>query len=528
MKKNITAFLFFINFITFSQKYNIVEFSTETEINNFKSKFSEINLIPTYKIDDKKFDELKNDAIKVTGNDENILKLKKNYYISINDSTVINYLKNNKIKFFKTHDVPIPPPSDIPPATPSFVIQQSYLGANPGLNVEAVWQLGHSGQNCKIHLIEYGFNKSHEEFNNTNCNIATDMTVNSSATTDYTEHGTATMGVLYGHNGNYGVTGISYGVQQVILYPEWQESGYDRVNAITKALNNSSIGDIIVFEMQTFGYGSTATEPKFVPAEYEVSVWNLTKALTDSGRIVVAAAGNGSEDLDHSNYSNYLNLGDSGSIIVGGGTPDLNHEISTYISTYGSRVDVQGWHTNVRSTGALPGFLITLIGNDFNQSYMNFSGTSSATAQVGGVATLLQSFHKSLNNNWLTSQQLRTILKNTGIPQGGDLTKNIGPLPNTLTALNYIQQNLNSKSFLKNDFMIYPNPTKNKFNILRENSNPFQLKIFDITGKLIFSKSIINNSSYENEIDISDLSLGIYLMKIEFDNQIITKKIIKE
>ena len=76
------------------------------------------------------------------------------------------YFSSNKI---------VPPPGDILPTTPNFIDQQSYLQANPGLNVEAVWNLGFTGQNITIHNIEYGFNKNHEEFNNSNCNQIIDL-----------------------------------------------------------------------------------------------------------------------------------------------------------------------------------------------------------------------------------------------------------------------------------------------------------------------------------------------------------------
>jgi hypothetical protein len=343
------------------------------------------------------------------------------------------------------------------------------------------------------------------------------------------------MGVLFGHNGIYGVTGIAHGAAQVWLYPEWQQSGYSRTNAITQALNNSTIGDVIVFEMQAYGLNGTVSNPRFVPAEYDILVWNLTKALTDSGRIVVAAAGNGYQDLDSSDYQAYMNYGDSGAIIVGGGTANTTHAIFppyvsggvTYTSTYGSRVDVQGWFENVRSTGAIPGSGFTLVGSDFNQSYMTFTGTSSATAQLGGAVTVLQSYYKNQTNNTLTSQQMRTILKNTGIPQGGDVTKNIGPFPNMLAALNLMQQTLNSESFSENSIYVYPNPSNGIFTLVTNSDKIDEIEVFDATGKVILSKKYINSPYNHIPIDITSASQGIYFLKIIANNQSVTKRIIK-
>ena len=491
---------------------------------------------PFYDISPEKYNLLENEAIKISGSDLSIQKLKNYFYVSPFDQDFLDYLRQKKIEYFFQENIIIPPPGDISPVTPNFISQQNYLQDNPGLNAQAVWNLGYTGQNITIHNVEFGFNKNHEEFSHTNCNIATGMTINSSASTSFTEHGTATMGVLFGHNGNYGITGIAHGAQQVWLYPEWQQSGYSRINAITQALNNSSIGDVIVFEMQAYGLNGTVSNPRFVPAEYDILVWNLTKALTDAGRIVVAAAGNGYQDLDSPDYQTYMGYGDSGAIIVGGGTANTIHAIFppyvvsgvTYTSTYGSRVDVQGWFENVRSTGAIPGSGFTLVGSDFNQSYMTFTGTSSATAQLGGVVTVLQSHYKSQTNNTLTSQQMRTILKNTGIPQGGDLSKNIGPFPNMLAAVNFIQQNLSTESFEESKYFIYPNPSNGVFNLVTDTNDIKEIEVYDVTGKVILLKNDFGVSDIQIPIDLTSASQGIYFVKITSNNQSTIKRIIKE
>ena len=528
--------LFFLA-IPFSVGQNrlVINFDKEkTETFNFLTSKG-ISTVPFYDISQDKFEELQNDAVKICGTDSNIISLKNYFLLSSFDQEVILFLETKKIQYYVIDNSIVPPPGDILPVTPSYLSQQTYLQLNPGLNAQAVWNLGFSGQNVVIHNVEYGFNKNHEEFNDSNCNIAPGMDVNTSATSSYTEHGTATMGVLYGNNGSYGITGIAHGAQQVWLYPEWQQSGYSRTNAITQALNNSSVGDVIVFEMQAYGFNGTVSNPRFVPAEYSLLVWNLTKALTDSGRIVVAAAGNGYQDLDSSDYQTYMGYGDSGAIIVGGGTANTTHAIYppyvvsgvTYTSTYGSRVDVQGWFENVRTTGAIPGSGFTLVGSDFNQSYMTFIGTSSATAQLGGVVTVLQSYYKSQTNTTLTSQQMRTILKNTGIPQGGDISKNIGPFPDMLAALNFMQQTLNSESFFESSLYVYPNPSNGIFTLVSGSNKIEEIEVFDVTGKVIMSKEEFDLSTNQISIDIASASQGIYFLKITANNQSIVKRIIK-
>jgi hypothetical protein len=62
--------------------------------------------------------------------------------------------------------------------------------------------------------------------------------------------------------------------------------------------------------------------------------------------------------------------------------------------------------------------------------------------------------------------------------------------------------------------------------IIIENSNDenYSVKLFDITGKLLYSKEYINNY---DKINISMLPKGIYMLNIYSKNNLTTKKIIK-
>ena len=67
--------------------------------------------------------------------------------------------------------------------------------------------------------------------------------------------------------------------------------------------------------MQTVGPGGSSG-----PAEIHPMVWLVTRLGTDAGVVIVAAAGNGEQDLDSADYDEYRGRGDSGAIIVGAGT----------------------------------------------------------------------------------------------------------------------------------------------------------------------------------------------------------------
>ena len=78
---------------------------------------------------------------------------------------------------------------------------------------------------------------------------------------------------------------------------------------------------------------------------------------------------------------------------------------------------------------------------------------------------------------------------------------------------------------------IYPNPNKGIFTININNELStfnfinFQLNITDLTGKIVYLKNETGNNI---KINISDKPNGIYVLKIIYDNKIISRKIIKQ
>lgn len=100
---------------------------------------------------------------------------------------------------------------------------------------------------------------------------------------------------------------------------------------------------------------------------------------------------------------------------------------------------------------------------------------------------------------------------------------------NTLTfpqkLYQFTDENATSLSIAKNDinlFKITPNPTSEKIDIYSEQKIN-AISIYDTLGK-----KVLNFNATEKELNISDLSKGIYLVRILFNNKrSVTKKIIK-
>ena len=477
---------------------------------------------------DEDLDKMATEAMQISGTSAAIQNLRNVFDVLLPeaDDQVIYALKAAfdklpKLKYTELVSAkPIKPPFDIPPTTPNYQAQQTYLNPNPGVNMVYAWSMGLNGQGMKIIDIEYGFNKNHEEFHqNPAVYLAPGYTVDPSLGADFTEHGTGTLGVVVGDNGGYGVTGMAYGAEEVVLYPEYtQEYGYNRNYATSLALASAAAGDIVMYEMQTGGANETANDPKYVPAEYNQTMWNLTRAATDLGIIIVAAAGNGNQNLDAAEYSEYMSRGNSGAIIVGAGSSTSTH-YKLYFSTYGSRVDLQGWGLGVVSSGYGD---YAKIGNDFNQQYTQFSGTSSATPIVASCVAVLQSYYHSLTGQYLNAQAMIDIFQTTGIPQAGG--GNIGPLPNMQAAIAYVQ-NLSRNDFAdKPSFNVYPNPFDNELHIIGlDNQTDVKIEIYNSIGQRI----IEDYFSIEKTISTGNLQAGVYFLKIKTGEKTLTHKVIK-
>lgn len=308
--------------------------------------------------------------------------------------------------------------------SPNFVPVQNFLYEREhGVGADFAWDLGIYGQHVRLTDVESNFMSSHEDLR--------DMGIRVEPGTELPwgmhNHGTATLGVMTAAHNEFGVSGLAPAME-THFYPTKTSVGKSRRSqAVTNALSHSETGDIVVYEMQASrkmtDIGGNVTGYVFTPQEYDPLYWTLTDVATDAGVIVVAAAGNGSDDLDNDVYREYRERGDSGAIIVGAGSSNSAHSRLSF-SNYGKRVDVQAWGENVVTSGYGD---LSLEDGDLTRSYTaEYSGTSSATAIVGGVVALVQAYAKQELERPLTPTEMRHLLKTTGVAPSSD--ESIGPM----------------------------------------------------------------------------------------------------
>jgi hypothetical protein len=73
-----------------------------------------------------------------------------------------------------------------------------------------------------------------------------------------------------------------------------------------------------------------------------------------------------------------------------------------------------------------------------------------------------------------------------------------------------------------NDIRIYPNPFTEVIKL--ELIDVTDVSVYDVSGRLVFNKQI---GPENNALDLKDLILGTYIVKLVSLNQMVLKKIIK-
>lgn len=89
-----------------------------------------------------------------------------------------------------------------------------------------------------------------------------------------------------------------------------------------------------------------------------------------------------------------------------------------------------------------------------------------------------------------------------------------------------ITSQLNNEQFAINKFEVYPNPTTDVLNVSSIGSDISSVQIFDLNGRQVIAKSFSNVS--EAQINVNELSTGMYLINITSGDKTVTKKFLKQ
>jgi hypothetical protein len=87
---------------------------------------------------------------------------------------------------------------------------------------------------------------------------------------------------------------------------------------------------------------------------------------------------------------------------------------------------------------------------------------------------------------------------------------------------------LSNQNFEQNNVWIYPNPSNGIFNIALGTLQPTRIEVYDLTGKIVYEQNQVTVTNFETKLDLSNVSQGIYFVKIINNNQVTIKRISKE
>ena len=203
------------------------------------------------------------------------------------------------------------------------------------------------------------------------------------------------------------------------------------------------------------------------------------------GMIIVNAAGNSGAAAWH-----YIGVPADAPSVLAIGAVDASENITSF-SSWGPSAD-----NRIKPDVCAKGGGATVVNTAGN--VVAASGTSfSGPIMSGAIASLWQAFPNK------TNVELVQLIKKSAHLYANPTDQEGYGIPNFSQILAVAEQS-------DNDFLCYPNPSKDNLNfILFKNNLELPIILFDVSGRLVLKKMI---NALDKNIDISHLSKGIYIL----------------
>ncbi|MCY1663870.1 zinc-dependent metalloprotease [Chryseobacterium sp. SL1] len=296
-------------------------------------------------------------------------------------------------------------------------------------------------------------------------------------------------------------------------------------------------GDAITYNWEQIDFGAATMPPRPINAQGPMfrSLWATTSPTRYFPRLSTIIEGYNSTIITASNPKSWEKLSTVGRTLnfslmvrdnkpVGGqtGRDDIQLTVTTAAGPF--TVTSQNAAGVVWNSGASQ--TIT----------WNVANTNAAPVNTANVTILLST------DGGLTFPHV--LVAST--PNNGSYTFNVpGGLGTSSTArimikaIDNVFLNVNTTNFTINSTLgtseiektedgikIYPNPSKGIFTIETEASNGMTYTVFAMDGKLVNAKKELKGSKIREEVNLSYLPSGVYLIQVEKDGQKISKKLI--
>lgn len=174
----------------------------------------------------------------------------------------------------------------------------------------------------------------------------------------------------------------------------------------------------------------------------------------------------------------------------------------------------------------------TILKNEYTWAMcdlvLNKMDTVSMNQKIDSIANVIRPAVYSDTKKFFSNQQFENnINQNINVPNnpGAPIIPGLKPFykARKIFLTNELSQN-NCIAFVNNNELekikIYPNPTSNYISI-EQNSGNGIFKIYNTTGNIVFEEQIQANQNYK--INLSNLSSGLFIYTIEFENGIVEK-----
>lgn len=186
--------------------------------------------------------------------------------------------------------------------------------------------------------------------------------------------------------------------------------------------------------------------------------------------------------------------------------------------TAGSTVTVSYYDKIYLSTATAP----TVTTSDYTLSYGSDQTSATQTnvlATVTGASNTAFTLHTYTFTPATTGVYYFSFLNQTAANSAGTE----GLIIDNFT----VTQTLSNNVVLESKFSTFPNPAKDIVNVTNTTEATISaIEITDTNGRVV--KNVKLSDVAEAQINVADLSVGVYMMKIVSDKGILTKKVIKE
>jgi len=403
----------------------------------------------------------------------------------------------------------------------SFNYGQSFTQLDQ-ITVPDVHDLGYTGEGVTICSMDAGFdNLVHEVFNSMNIIAMWDFVDNDPDVSQGGSHGTSTLSTLGGFKeGN--LIGPAFGSDYILARTEdiYSETPIEEDNWIAALEWADSIGvDVTSTSLSYLDYDPPYPSYTWEDMDGNTALITIAADLAVGlGIVVVNSASNSGYNPDH----NTLGAPADGDSVVTVGAVD-GSGIRASFSSVGPTTDPPG---RIKPDLMAMGEGVYVARSFSSTSYGYSSGTSFSCPILAGASALLLEADPSL-----TPIQLRELLKGTA--SGSNNPDNLygWGIIDTYSAVQSLLTKTEKENEIPEDFYLlqnYPNPfnpsTTIRFSIPEKSQ--VTLSLHDMLGReiAVLLNEEINAGVKETELDGSDLSSGVYLVRMIVNN---TQKSIK-